>query len=80
MQKEYENIRRNKFRGQWIRSRAKWVEKGENPSEYFINLETRNYPCKIIPMVEREGGSRTCSQVEILNETKTINKQLYKRR
>lgn len=49
-QKEYEDIRRNKFKGQCIRSRAKWVEEGEKPSKYFINLESRNYTCKIIPI------------------------------
>lgn len=68
-QKEYEDIRRKKIKGLCIRSRAKWVEEGEKPSKYFINLESRNYTCKIIPMVEREDGSRTCSQVEIVNKT-----------
>lgn len=31
-------------------------------------------------MVEREDGSHTSSQVEILNETKTFYEKLYKRR
>lgn len=79
-QKEYEDIRRNRFKGQCIRSRAKWIEEGEKPSKYFINLESRNYTCKIIPMVEREDGSHTTSEVEILNGTKTFYEKLYKRR
>lgn len=70
-QKEYEDIRRKKIKGLCIRSRAKWVEEGEKPSKYFINLESRNYTCKI-PMVEREDGSRTCSQVEIVYKKKIL--------
>lgn len=45
-QKEYEDIRRNRFKGQCIRSKAKWIEEDEKPSKYFINLESRNYTCK----------------------------------
>lgn len=75
-QKEYEDIRRKKIKGQCSRSRAKWVDEGEKPSKYFINLESRNYTCKMIPMVEREDGSRTSSQVEILNKTNTFYEKL----
>lgn len=37
------DIRKNKLKGQCIRSKSKWIEEGENPTKYFIYLETRSY-------------------------------------
>ena len=42
-QKELQDIRKSKMEGKLIRSRAKWMFEGENPSNYFCNLENRNY-------------------------------------
>ena len=38
---ELEEIRNKKIRGSIIRTKAKWVEDGEKPSKYFLNLEKR---------------------------------------
>ena len=34
-QRELEELRKEKLKGAFIRSRAKWVEEGEKPSKYF---------------------------------------------
>lgn len=43
-----ENFRKEKLRGHFIRSRAKWVDEGEKPTKYFCHLESRNFLNKII--------------------------------
>ena len=43
---ELQNIRENRLKGVFIRSKARWVEKGEKPSRYFLNLENRNFVSK----------------------------------
>ena len=39
-------MRKNGLQGHCIRSKSKWIEEGEKPTKYFINLETRNYVSK----------------------------------
>ena len=70
--KELETIRKYKMAGARIRSRARWVEEGENPSHYFCNLEPRNFVNKVIPRIEKENGDTISNQFDILKETKTI--------
>lgn len=55
-QDELLNIRKNRLKGQCIRSKSKWIDEGEKPSKYFINLETRNYISKQIPNIEKDDG------------------------
>lgn len=43
-----ENLRKEKLRGNMIRSKARWVEEGEKPTEYFCHLESRNFLNKTI--------------------------------
>jgi hypothetical protein len=38
-----ENLRKEKLKGNMIRSKARWVEEGEKPTKYFCHLESRNY-------------------------------------
>lgn len=51
-QTELKNIRNHKLRGNYIRSRVKWIEEGEKPSKYFCNLESRNYLNKTIKKLD----------------------------
>lgn len=37
-----------------VRSRAKWVDEEEKPTNYFLNLENRHYTNKIIPKLIKE--------------------------
>ena len=68
-QTELINIRNHKLRGNYIRSRVKWIEEGEKPSRYFCNLESQNFISKQITKLERENGQIIYNQDDILNET-----------
>ena len=42
-----------------IRSRAKWVEEDEKPTNYFLNLENRHFTKnKIIPKLIKTGNKK----------------------
>ena len=47
-QKALENIRKEKVEGLILRSKALWYEKGEKSTNYFCNLEKRNYVNKTL--------------------------------
>lgn len=79
-QDELLNIGKNRLKGHCIRSKSKWIDEGEKPTRYFINLETRNFINKQIPNIEKEDGSFILDQTEILKETKTFYEKLYKKR
>ena len=59
---------------------SKWIEEGEKPTKYFINLETLNDVSKQIPNIEKDDGSVIFNQMEILHETKCFYENLYKKR
>jgi len=69
---ELENYCKNKLKGKMVRSRAKWIDEGEKPTNYFCGLESKNFTSKIIPKVEKEDGTIINNQFEILNEVKSF--------
>ena len=75
---ELEKLRKHRLQGNYIRSRAKWVEEGEKPSSYFCKLESRNFTSKIIPQLELGNGDKIYDQSQILIETKNFYENLYK--
>ena len=74
---ELESLRQEKLQGLIIRSKSNWVEKGEKPTKYFLNLESRNFLNKTIKRVETDGKLIT-EQKEVLNEIKKFYEKLYK--
>ena len=73
---EYESIKTElkdtyEKRGQeaMFRSKARWIEKGEKPTNYFFNLEKRNFEKKVIAQLKLENG-------EIISDMKQINKEI----
>ena len=78
-QEEILEIRKNRLKGQCIRSKSKWIEEGEKPTKYFINLETQNYVSNQIPNIEKDDGSVIFYQMEILHETKCFMKIFLKK-
>jgi hypothetical protein len=40
---ELENYRKNKLKGKMVRSRGKWIDEVEKPTNYFCGLESKNY-------------------------------------
>ena len=74
---ELENIRKERLKGAFIRSRAKWIEEGEKPSKYFCHLESRNFTNKLIPKIVESDGTVIKNQKEILEKTKSFYQSLY---
>ena len=79
-QKHLEEIRSQTLKGNYIRSRVRWIEEGEKPSKYFCNLESRNYVNKQIPKLILNDGTSIINQSEILNHTKLFYETLYTKR
>ena len=52
-----------------FRSKARWIEEGEKPTNYFFNLEKWNFEKKVIAQLKIENG-------EIITDMKEINKEL----
>ena len=66
---ELEEIRREKIEGVMLRSRARWVEHREKPTNYFVNLEKRNSIKKSISHLQNLQGVSIRNQAQILEET-----------
>ena len=52
-----------------FRSKARWIERGEKATNYFFNLEKRNYEKKAIAQLKLENG-------EIISDIKQINEEI----
>jgi hypothetical protein len=77
-QKQLENIRKEKLKGHFVRSRAKWIEEGEKPTKYFCHLESRNFLNKTIKKIETQDNGIIYNQSDILKEIKHFYENLYK--
>ena len=60
-----------------LRSRARWVEYGEKPTNYFVNLEKRNSINKSISHLQNSQGVSIRNQAQILEETLSFYTNLY---
>ena len=63
--------------GAQIRSRAQWIEQGEKSTKYFFNLEKHNAANNTIKTLEREDGSYTKNETEVIEEGRNFYKKLY---
>ena len=65
----------------WIiyiwRAITHWINEGEKPTQYFLNLESYNYASKVIPKIEKENGDIITDQAKILDETHNYYQNLY---
>lgn len=71
-----QEIRKIKMRGTQIRSKAKWVEKGESNSKFFCSLEKRNFVNKTISRL-KDGEIEYKKDKDILDKAKTFYHNLY---
>ena len=71
-------IRKQALNGMVIRSRANWLEYGEKPSKFFLNLETKNTINKNISELLIDGKKIT-EQEQIIKEVRNFYKSLYKK-
>ena len=74
---EEEDIRREYIKGLFIRSRAKWIEEGEKPTKYFLNMEKRNYINKTVTRIVDKNGKQITNQNDILAEIENFYRALY---
>lgn len=74
---ELESLRETKIKGIMLRTKVTWLDSGEKPSKYFLNLENRNYTNKLIPKIIRDSGEEIFKQDEILKEQRAYYENLY---
>ena len=74
---EEEDIRREYIKGLFIRSRAKWIEEGEKPTKYFLNMEKRNYINKTVTRIADKNRKQITNQNDILAEIENFYRALY---
>ena len=72
-----EELRSKKMEGVKLRSKAKWVDEGEKVTQYFCNLENRNFISKCMPSLMSNKGDVLKEQESILQETKSYYQNLY---
>ena len=80
-QNELADLRKSKMDGVLIRSRTRWMEEGEKPSRYFLNMEKRNFVNKSISNIVKESNNTQLKDSKsILLETRNFYKHLYSNR
>ena len=70
-------IRKQELEGALIRSRASWLDYGEKPSKYFLNLEHKNMINKNINEIKISETTSITDQEAILMELKKFYENLY---
>jgi hypothetical protein len=74
---EVEEIRKEKMEGVMLRSKARWIEYGEKPTKYFINLEKRNRVNKTIVHLQNSNDADIRSHEQIMDEIFNFYSKLY---
>ena len=64
--------------GIYIRSRAKWIEKGERSTSFFLRLEKRHQSYNSIDKINDASGNVKTKQSEILEQCEKFYSTLYK--
>ena len=77
LKQELQLLRENKLKGVLVRSKARWIEKGEKPSRYFLNLENRHFISKKMSSLINKDGLELTKPVEIRQEVFNFYKKLY---
>ena len=77
LDKELQELREKRLKGNAIRSRVEWMEDGEKPSKFFLNLEKRNYVNKLISHVTNDHGDHIFEGDAIQKEVYNFYQSLY---
>ena len=70
------NVRNEKIEGVMLRSKCRYMDLGEEPTNYFFNLENRNYTSKVINKLIYNDIEYTKTN-EVLNCQKQFYEKLY---
>ena len=79
-QVELNKIREKRLEGTMVRAKARWIENGEKPTNYFCNLENRNFVSKRMVSLSRDDGTEINNFDSINNEVGNFYKKLYSSR
>ena len=77
LKKEINDFYEYKAKGYQIRSRAKWVEQGEQSTSYFLRLEKKHQVYNQIDTLMKDNGQMERTTEEILKETVSFYTKLY---
>ena len=75
-QNELVNLRNEKIEGVMLRSKCRYMDLGDKPTNYFFSLETRNYTSKVINKLIDEDIEYTKTK-DVLNCQKQFYEKLY---
>jgi exonuclease III len=75
---EWDRAETIKAMGSIARSRCKWVEEGEKPTKYFLNLEKHTQELKHIKVILDEDGNENSCPQEIMKNLRDFYKNLYR--
>ena len=79
-EQELKEIMDQEAEGQQIRSRAKWIEKGEKPTRYFYGLEKTRQKSNTINKLKKDNEEEVTNDIDILETARvelwTIFEQL----
>ena len=64
------NLRKSKMDGVMVRSRTRWMEYGEKPSKYLLNLEKRNCNNRIISRIIKGDGTDLTTSRDIIKKAR----------
>ena len=74
---ELQNLRNKIMEGVLIRSRARWINEGEKPTQYFCNMENRHFLSKHMKVIIDNEGRHLDNQKDISDEVRQYYKNLY---
>ena len=74
---EFIELRNERIEGVMLRSRRRYEDLGEKPSNYFFNLENRNYNNKVMNKLVNEKGEEFFETKDILGCKKDFYQNLY---
>ena len=77
---QLQELRDRKVEGMIVRSRTKWIQDGEKPSQYFCSLESRNFTDRSMNYLENNKGEIISDQYAVLKEVESFFRQLYSQR
>ena len=73
---EWESMEQRKTNGIIMRSKAQWVEQGEQNTKYFFNLENRNYNNTYIKKLRLDNNVEINEISKIIKEEQSCYKNL----
>ena len=74
---DIDQIIQHQLKGAQIRSKLNWINEGERPTKFFLNLEKQNANKKHIKRIIKGNGNTITGNDNILSELETFYRKLY---